>query len=260
MIAGKPCVLIADDDPVTLRFLESVVGHCGCEVIAIANAPGALRSLPPGAIHLLLLDRRMPGLDGIALLRALRAAGIHAPAIATSAELDAAAIATLRSAGFDDVLLKPASFATIRTLLGRFLPLDGSVLPDIASRGPDVAELPLLDDALALAAIGGDRDALRALRGLFATELAAIDSDLESGLAPAGVTFGERLHRLRASCGFCGAAQLGATVARFEQELRAGTNSEDAVTAFLRTCRATSVALGAASAGSDVGAPAETAL
>ena len=260
MIAGKPCVLIADDDPVTLRFLESAVGHCGCEVVAIANAPGALRTLPSGAIHLLLLDRRMPGLDGIALLRALRAAGIQAPAIATSAELDAATIDALRSAGFDDVLLKPASVADIRRLLARFLALDGCVLTDIPWR-PEESELPLLDDRAALAAIGGDRDALRALRGLFTTELAAIESDLASGLAPEDhVAFGERLHRLRASCGICGATQLGATVARFEQELRAGADSEDSVTAFRRTCRATNTALGAASADSDVGAPAEAAL
>jgi CheY-like chemotaxis protein len=121
MIAARPRVLIVDDDTVTLAFLLATVERCGCEAIGATDAVAAATRLRVEHADLLLIDRRMPGIDGPTLLRDLRASGIHTPAIATSAELDPAAIAALLRAGFADTLLKPANLATILRLLQRFV-------------------------------------------------------------------------------------------------------------------------------------------
>lgn len=225
---SRPRVLIVDDDTVSLRFLEAAVEQSGCVVVTAADGAAALAV--NGVFELLLLDRRLPDIGGADLLHTLRERGIVAPAIATSAEIDAALAAQLRSAGFADVLEKPASVQRIREIVMRYLP---RIAPN------------LLDDAAALDAIGSDADALRALRGLLAQELEQLESELAHGeLATNPVRLGERLHRLRASCGFCGASALAACAAEWQDALRvANPFASGQRDAFVAVCRETASAL-----------------
>jgi CheY-like chemotaxis protein/HPt (histidine-containing phosphotransfer) domain-containing protein len=242
MIAAMPTVLIADDDPVSLGFLQAATESLGCVAMTAANGAQALMRDDADAVELLLLDLNMPDIGGPVLLRALRARGVNAPAIATSAGFEPSAAAALRAAGFADTLEKPASLETIEALLRRHLALDHTVrrsLPADCSSGT----LPILDDTSALAAIGGDHDAMRALRKLFAQELELLERDLQSAAAnPRALS--ERLHRLRASSGFCGAAALAAAAQRLEQALGCDLTS-DAMANFARACSTTRHALAA---------------
>jgi CheY-like chemotaxis protein/HPt (histidine-containing phosphotransfer) domain-containing protein len=220
-----PRVLIVDDDPVSLRFLEAAVAQCDCIVTTAASGNAALAA--HGDFDLLLIDRRLPDIDGVELLRALRERGIAAPAIATSAEIDTALAAQLRATGFVDLLEKPASVRHIIEIVVRHLSKAAPVL---------------LDDVAALDSIGGDAHALHALRSLLARELEELERDLTHGdLARNTAKLGERLHRLRASCGFCGAPILAAAAARLAGELRVDTMPP--LDEFLRTCRETAQAL-----------------
>jgi len=223
-----PRVLIVDDDPVSLHFLASAMGGLDCNVVAVGAGAEALTAARWAAFDLLLLDRRLPDMNGAQLLAALRTAGVGAPAVATSAEVDREIDTQLRLAGFVDVLAKPLTLDTLRQRLQ----------PLLAS--PDASALKLddvLDNASARAAIGSDAEALRALRSLFAVEL----NEIEREWAHAQDTIDqERLHRLRASCGFCGAVALGAAAKRLEDALR--SNSPDVRAAreeFLRLCALT---------------------
>ncbi|MBS0438343.1 MAG: response regulator [Proteobacteria bacterium] len=222
--SSRPRVLIVDDDPVSLRFLEMAVKESGHVVTTAADGAAALAA--NGSIDLLMIDRRLPDIDGANLLHALRKRGVTAPAIATSAEIDAALAAQLRAAGFMDVLEKPASMQRIHEVVAKFLPKSTPAL---------------LDDTAALDSVGGDANALRALRGLLARELEQFDHDLAHGdLATDRTALIERLHRLRASCGFCGATALAARAASWQAALRAGNRSADEQRdAFVAVCRET---------------------
>ena len=183
-LTPQPCVLIVDDDPVSLRFLVAAVEQSGCVVATAADGAAALAA--DNAFDLLLIDRHLPDIGGIELLHALRKNGITATAIATSAEIDADAAAQLHAAGFVDVLEKPASVQRIVEIVVRHLPMATPIL---------------LDDVAALDAIGGDADALGALRDLLAQELEQLEHDLtHADLVTNPSRLGERLHRLRASC------------------------------------------------------------
>jgi CheY-like chemotaxis protein/HPt (histidine-containing phosphotransfer) domain-containing protein len=224
---SRPRVLIVDDDPVSLRFLEAAVAQSGC--IAATAIDGAAALNAGVVFDLLLIDRRLPDIGGADLLHALRERGVTALAIATSAEIDAATTAQLHAAGFADVLEKPASVPAIAELLSRYLSPNAPIV---------------LDDAAALDAIGGDVDALRALRGLFVRELEQLERDLVHGDLATTALLIERLHRLRASCGFCGASALSARAADWQAALRAGNPlTDDRRDAFLAECRATASAL-----------------
>jgi len=240
MIAAMPTVLIADDDPVSLGFLRAAAEGLGCVTLTAADGAQALQLADAKTPDLLLLDLNMPDIGGPVLLRELRALGVCAPAVATSAGLDIAAVAALHAAGFAATLDKPASLEIIEDLLRQFLGLDASVR--CASPADDSpAVLPLLDDRSAIAAIGGDHDAMRALRSLFAQELEMLERDLQSAMPDLPALSG-RLHRLRASSGFCGAAALGAAALRLQQALGHDLTSE-AMEDFERTCSATRQAL-----------------
>jgi HPt (histidine-containing phosphotransfer) domain-containing protein len=84
---------------------------------------------------------------------------------------------------------------------------------------------------------------MRALRKLFADELELLERDLQVAM-PDSRVLSERLHRLRASSGFCGAAALAAAALRLQKTLETGL-TRDAMTDFLRTCSATRQALAA---------------
>lgn len=69
-------ILVAEDDPVTRRILESTLGRLGWDVITAPDGIAAWRMLETlegkNAPELVLLDWMMPGLDGIEICRKLR--------------------------------------------------------------------------------------------------------------------------------------------------------------------------------------------
>jgi two-component system, cell cycle response regulator len=66
-------ILIADDDPVPTRLLEATLTRLGHEVLVTDNGTDALAALvQPNAPRMAILDWMMPGLDGLAVCRAVR--------------------------------------------------------------------------------------------------------------------------------------------------------------------------------------------
>jgi two-component system OmpR family response regulator len=173
-------------------------------------------------------------------LLALRARGIVTPAIATSAEIDAAIASQLHTAGFVDIIEKPATLATLERVLGPHLHFSPEPLAAVTTHN---ATVPFLDDDAALSAIGGDANALRALRGLLAQELNEVltqsaSADLRTHAHV--VAWRERLHRLRASCGFCGAAALTESAMQLDRGLRDDAeNAQTLLRDFVHVCRKT---------------------
>jgi len=211
-------VLVVDDDPVTLRFFEEVITRCGCRVATATDTNAARAAGAPAAFDLALIDQRMPGSSGIAVLAELRASGMTAPAIATSADFDDVSSAELIAAGFADRLLKPSALAEIAALLARHLGRR-ALNPQAGTPQPAIPTDAVLDDATALAVLGGDRVALAALRALFRLELDALVRDCAGAAAIDPAILRDRLHRLAASCGFCGAIALHACAIGLEHRL-----------------------------------------
>lgn len=225
---GKPYyVLLAEDDPVSATFLGEAIRACGGEPKVYRNGARALAGACNTRWSLLILDYHLPGMNGDAVLAALRKAAIATPALATTAEPDVNRAALLR-AGFADVLPKPLPFDTLRTALARH-----GCLPRV------------LDDAAALRSCGTPAVVTRLRRLFVEQELPRIQSELDAhgddhqSLRP-------MLHRLRAACGFCGATTLAHATADLHGALAAHTDKrriEAALQAFAATLRETRAAL-----------------
>jgi len=122
-------VLMVDDDPDACELLTTVLLDAGAEVRAAHSTREALRELVSFSPHLLLSDIGMPGEDGYALLRQVRAResteGGHVPAVALTAFASLADREEALSLGFEEHIAKPVSTAelirTVATLVGKTL-------------------------------------------------------------------------------------------------------------------------------------------
>ena len=66
-------ILIADDDPVARRVLESAIGDMGHEVVVVNDGREAWQHLRSQRVDVLISDWVMPHIDGLELSRRLRA-------------------------------------------------------------------------------------------------------------------------------------------------------------------------------------------
>lgn len=128
MSSDKPRVLIAEDDPGIRDLLELGFRYEGYEVSSAgggSEALGLFSSAPP---HLVILDLGLPGLDGGAVLRAIRARSGTPVLILTARDGVEERIAHLRG-GADDDLVKPFVFgelaARVQAVLRRTQPQFG---------------------------------------------------------------------------------------------------------------------------------------
>lgn len=125
---GDACgdVLIVDDFPDTLALYEAVLADDGHRVRAAANGDEALRQVDEQEPELVLLDVSMPGLDGVEVLRRLRARRGGGPSVImlTAARREPHAIEAGLKEGADAYLTKPIDsrelLARVRAALETF--------------------------------------------------------------------------------------------------------------------------------------------
>jgi two-component system copper resistance phosphate regulon response regulator CusR len=148
--AGQPRVLVVEDDPKAVAFLRKGLEENAFAVESADTGPAGLVKAAGGGYALVILDVMLPGQDGWAVLRDLRAAGDSTPVLFLTAR-DAIPDRVMGlELGADDYLVKPFAFAE---LLARIR----TVLRRGAARAPDtirVADLEL-DLARQRAARGG---------------------------------------------------------------------------------------------------------
>ena len=224
----NPRILLVEDDPVSRAYLVALTEALPASVDAAASVAEALRLAAAARHDLWLLDANLPDGSGAGLLAALRAGAPSVPALAHTAARGDEALAPLRAAGFDDVLVKPVDAAAWRHAIRAAL----GATPAPAVRETLTAAHALWEGAAAARALGGDAANVAALRGLFLAELPQQLEQIRHGDEPTRLA---QLHRLRASCAFVGALRLEGATRRLED----APGDADAMAAFVATARAT---------------------
>jgi two-component system response regulator FixJ len=89
MIAStSPCVLVVDDDAALLGALEFALQAEGYRVCSCADAEAAMLA-PANEVACLVIDYKLPDIDGMDLAQRLRNAGVTAPIILITSNPDA---------------------------------------------------------------------------------------------------------------------------------------------------------------------------
>jgi CheY-like chemotaxis protein len=69
---AKPIVLIVDDEPQNAELLEAYLGPQGYAVVTATSGEEALKKLSVHPVDVILLDVKMPGMDGFEVTRRVR--------------------------------------------------------------------------------------------------------------------------------------------------------------------------------------------
>ena len=100
-------LLLLEDDAPTRGYLDRVLAAAGHVVGSCASGPDAIFLGSSNAYAVLILDRMVPGVDGLGVLKALRAAGVQTPALFLTAMDGIDDRVEGLEAGADDYLVKP---------------------------------------------------------------------------------------------------------------------------------------------------------
>jgi len=120
-------ILIVEDSPDNMRLFQAVLRHRGHRVTGLADGTGVLEVLEADPPELVLMDIQLPGSDGYALLRAIRAAGYQKlPVVALTAHAMAGDRAQALEAGFDEHITKPIEVRSFPGLLEELMGPDSA--------------------------------------------------------------------------------------------------------------------------------------
>jgi len=144
-------LLIVDDDATVRESLGEALSEAGYDVRTAEDAARALAALATRAPDVVLTDVRMPGLDGLELLRLLRERSPGVQVILMTAYDDMPTVAAAMRQGATDFLVKPLHLHALRDLLTR-------VFDDRRARERASRDSPAAEDGLAIGDLVG-RDA-----------------------------------------------------------------------------------------------------
>jgi two-component system OmpR family response regulator len=110
-------ILIVEDEATTGEYLAKGLREASFTVEQVENGRDALSLASREQFDAIVLDRNLPGLDGLSVLRALRAAGIETPILILSALGHADERVRGLRAGAQDYMTKPFSFDELQLRL-----------------------------------------------------------------------------------------------------------------------------------------------
>jgi CheY-like chemotaxis protein len=125
-------VLFVEDDAMNRRVVRDMLHVAGAEMAEAHDAETGLRMIGDEAYDFVLMDLRMPGMDGLTAIRHIRArpdAKAELPVIVVTADTGVRIRETCFESGADDVLMKPVAMSELFDTMGRIM----------AHRAPDAA-------------------------------------------------------------------------------------------------------------------------
>ena len=123
-------ILLAEDDSDTAGFIERGLGELGHNVLTASNGVDALHFLTTEKLDVAIVDRMLPRMDGISIVRRIRAAAIETPVLILTALGRIEDRVAGLDAGADDYLVKPFAFSELAArvnALGRRKPLQNDL-------------------------------------------------------------------------------------------------------------------------------------
>nr|WP_281418447.1 response regulator [Azospirillum soli] len=213
---------MAEDEPVSQRVAAMLLGRAGHAVTVVGDGRAALEAVRGERFDLVLMDLRMPEMDGAEAARRIRA--LPDRARVRIVMLTASAIPEDRdlchAAGADAVVEKPLRLDTLQPVLERLFAIDGPLLQrEPAGTAPPDFNLDAirqmrehLPAERVSALIGGTVATLRQYQAALADAWAAGDS----------VTVGSMAHKIAGVAGIYGCMALRAAAQELERAVETG--------------------------------------
>lgn len=131
-------LLVVEDDREVAGYLHKGLAECGHVVDCAEDGKKGLDLALGGSYDALILDRMLPRRDGLAVLRAMREAGVRTPVLILSALGDVDERVEGLRAGGDDYVAKPFAFSELTARLDALLRRTASDQAEITLRVDDL--------------------------------------------------------------------------------------------------------------------------
>jgi CheY-like chemotaxis protein len=119
-------ILFIEDDPMNRRVVRDMLDVAGASMAEAEHAEEGLRKIGAEDFDVVLVDLRMPGMDGIEAIERIRArddAKAELPIIVVTADTAVDLRERCMTAGADEVLFKPVAMDALFDTIGRVLAL-----------------------------------------------------------------------------------------------------------------------------------------
>src|SRR3954469_15240448 len=112
-------IALVDDDPTVLKSMSRMLAMCGYDVTTFSSAAAFLESLDTGHPEMLLVDLRMPEIDGLQLQSLMLKRNVRVPTVFLSGHGDVATSVRAIRGGAIDFLEKPCDEPALLASLAR---------------------------------------------------------------------------------------------------------------------------------------------
>jgi len=117
----KPSILIVDDDEVMQETLSDVLRKRGYEIFTVGSGNGALPMIEKNVIDLILLDMRLPDIDGLEVLKKIKEFDTEILVIMMTAYSDVQTAVSAMKSGAYDYINKPFELEELKLLIEKGL-------------------------------------------------------------------------------------------------------------------------------------------
>lgn len=117
-------ILFIEDDPMNRRVVRDMLDVAGATMAEAEHAEAGLKRIEEEEFDVILVDLRMPGMDGIEAISRIRARGDHKaelPIVVVTADTAIDLRERCITAGADEVLFKPVAMDDLFDTIGRVL-------------------------------------------------------------------------------------------------------------------------------------------
>ena len=117
-------VLFVDDNEMNRKVVKAMLGAAEVVMTEAESAEAGLSAIETGDFDLVLMDLRMPGMDGLAAIRQVRSRADHKaglPIIVVTADTGPNVRSQALTAGADDLLHKPVHMEALFDAIGRVM-------------------------------------------------------------------------------------------------------------------------------------------
>jgi two-component system sensor histidine kinase/response regulator len=200
--APRARVLVAEDNAVNQKVIVHLIEKLGYRADVVANGAEAIEAVSRTPYAAILMDCRMPEVDGFAATERIRQHerryGGHTPIIALTANAMDGDRERCLAAGMDDYVPKPVAIDTLGAALVRCF-AGRTCTAETAPPGPlEVREI--MDRALCVQRLGGNAQLIRQLVELFRADCPRMLAEIQAAVADRNAQALERAaHRLKGS-------------------------------------------------------------
>lgn len=117
-------ILFVEDDAMNRRVVKDMLQIVGADMVEAEDAEAGLAAIEADTFSIILMDLRMPGMDGMTAINRIRArtdAKAQLPIIVVTADTAIDLRESCMSGGADDVILKPVAMKQLFSVMGRLM-------------------------------------------------------------------------------------------------------------------------------------------